>query len=429
MSLLCVGISYRSAPVGLLERLEPDPGEAAKLYDDLLSDGSVAEAMVLATCNRVEVYAEVDKFHAAVAHVSESLARRSGIPIGELSPHLYVHYEERAVSHLFGVAAGLDSMVVGETQVLGQLRAAYAEARKLRALGRAMPTLISGALRVGRRVHRETGIDRAGQSVVSAGLEVARGRIGELSGCRTLVVGAGSMSALAVASLRRAGVAEITVVNRTAGNAQRLASQYGASAGRLADLPALLEAADLVVCATGATGMVIDAAAVAPVADGRPRFFLDLALPRDVDPGVAALPGVTLIDLEGLRGAGGAEETDVAAARLLVAEEVTALLGARRSARVAPTVAALRAKAEDVVAAELLRLSGRLPDLDPAARAEVALTVHRVVDKLLHAPTVRVKELAGVPGGDSYAAALRELFDLDPGAADAVSRPELQVSP
>lgn len=425
MSLLCVGVSHRSASVGVLERLALLPGATTKFYDDLLAGEGVAEAVVLATCNRVEVYAEVAKFHAGVQQISESLTRYSGIDLAELSPHLYVHYEDRAVAHLFAVAAGLDSMVVGETQVLGQLRAAYRAARELQAVGRSLAALLPRALRVGKRVHRETGIDRAGRSVVDAGLDLARAELGDLADLATVVLGAGSISALAVVALRRHGVQQLTVVNRTRGNAERLALRYGVSAGDLAELPRLLAAADLIVCCTGATGAVIDEEMLGPTPAGRRRLFLDLALPRDVAPGVAALPGNRVIDLDGLAALGGADPAETAAARLLVAEEVTAFLGSRRSARVAPTVAALRAKAEDVVAAELLRLAGRLPELDAPAQAEIARAVRRVVDKLLHYPTVRVKELAGVPGGDSYEAALRELFDLDPAVTQAVSRRDL----
>lgn len=426
MSLVCVGISHRSAPVGLLERALPAPDRISKLYDELLAEGSVNEALVLATCNRVEAYVVVDKFHAGVAHVSDSLALQADVAIAELAPHLYVHYEDRAVAHLFSVAAGLDSMVVGESQILGQLRSAYRGARQLQAVGRSLSGLVPHALRVGKRVHAETAIDRAGQSVVSAGLEIASKSLGDLAARRVLVVGAGSMSTLALSALQRAGASQVTVVNRSLPRAERLAAHYGARAGTLARLPEHLAWAELVVTATGATGAVISYEDVAELPrESRELFFLDLALPRDVAPDVASLEGVSLVDLEALRGAAGAPAGEVDAARALVAEEVLSFLSAARSARVAPTVAALRAKADEVVDTELLRLCARLPELDERGRREVGRTVRRVVDKLLHAPTVRVKELAGIPGGDSYAEALRRLFDLDPSARDAIAAADL----
>ncbi|MHB2021935.1 MAG: glutamyl-tRNA reductase [Mycobacteriales bacterium] len=426
MSLLCIGISHRSAPVEILERALPVPDRLGKLYDELLSEGSVSEALVLATCNRVEAYVAVEKFHAGVQHVSDSLATQAGLPVAELAPHLYVHYEDRAVAHLFAVASGLDSMVLGESQILGQLRNAYRAARQQQAVGRSLSRLLPYALRVGKRVHAETDIDRAGQSVVSAGLSIAAAALGDLGTRHILVVGAGSMSALALSALRRAGATQVTVLNRTLARAERLAAAYGARAGSMSLLAEQLRRAELVVTATGATGAVINYEDVAAVAAAhRELLFLDLALPRDVAPAVGTLDGVTVVDLEALRGASGAPAGEVDAARALVGEEVLSFLSAARSARVAPTVAALRAKADEVVASELLRLSTRLPELDERGRQEVAGTVRRVVDKLLHAPTVRVKELAGIPGGDSYAEALRRLFDLDPSAPDAIAAADL----
>jgi glutamyl-tRNA reductase len=425
MSVLCVGVSHKSAGVEILEQVAPDQDSLPKLYDELLTADSVSEALVLSTCNRVEVYAEVDKFHAGLQHVSQSMSIVAGTELTTLTPHLYVHYDDRAVAHLFSVAAGLDSMVVGETQILGQLRHSFRHARELGTIGRSLGDITQHALRVGKRVHTDTAIDRAGHSVVSAGIALAAEHLGELTGRSVVVLGAGSMSSLAVSLLQRSGVADITVVNRGRARAARLAGATGVATQPLDQLAAAVAAADLLVCCTGATRAIVDRETLRRRAPGRELFVLDLALPRDVAPEVREVSGVTVVDLEALQGAAGADPRDVDAARAIVAEEVLAHLTARRSARVAPTVAALRAKADEVVAVELLRLSGRLPDLDQRGREEVASTVRRVVDKLLHAPTVRVKELAGVPGGDSYAEALRELFDLDPGAPDAVTKADV----
>jgi glutamyl-tRNA reductase len=332
-----------------------------------------------------------------------------------------VHYEEQAVAHLFSVAAGLDSMVVGETQVLGQLRAAYALAQEEGAVGRALHPIAQRALRVGKRVHTETGIDRAGASLVSVALDRVESSTGDLTGRPVLVLGAGSMGALAATTLARRG-AVVTVSSRTAASAERVAANVGGRPAPLERLTAELAAADVLVTCTGASGTVLHADAVAAALDNRgarPLVVVDLALPRDVDPAVAGLPGVHVVDLALLQSEGdgrpGAEPVaagDVAAARALVEAEVGLLRAERRAAEVAPTVSALRSQAGEVVEAELLRLSGRLPDLDVRAREEIARTVHRVVDKLLHEPTVRVKELASSPGGTDYASALRALFGL-----------------
>jgi glutamyl-tRNA reductase len=434
VSVLVVGLSHRTAPVDLLERVVLPVEAVTKLLADVLASDHATEAFVLSTCNRVEVYAEVDKFHGGVAQASELLARRAGIDLDELTPHLYVHYEDRAVSHLFSVACGLDSMVVGESQVLGQVRVALRTAQDAGAAGRQLGVLAQQALRVGKRARTETGIDRAGRSLVTAGLEVAGQVLGPLDGTEVLVVGAGAMSALAATVVAQGGAARVVVANRTLERAERVAAAVGGEAVPLDSLPAALASADLVVSCTGAVGHVLDtavlAAAVAARPD-RPLVVLDLALPRDVDPGAHDLPGVTVVDLETLAGALATSEhaADVEATREIVVEEVAAFLGWQRAVSVAPTVVALRDMADAVVRAELVRLTGRLPDLDPHARAEIEQTVARVVDKLLHAPTVRVKQLAEEPGGQSYADALNKLFGLDPKAVEAVTRADVATDP
>jgi glutamyl-tRNA reductase len=422
MSLLAVGVSHQTAPVALLEQFAMAADDRVKALHELVAGDHVSEALVLATCNRIEVFAEVERFHGGVADVSRVLARQAGATVEELSPYVTVHYEDQAVAHLFTVAAGLDSMVVGETQVLGQLRAAYALAREQGTVGRALHPVAQRALRVGKRVHTETGIDRAGASLVSVALDRAEDRIGSLEGRRVLVVGAGSMGSLAATTLARRG-ADVVVSTRTEAHAARLADSLGGRAAPLADLPAELAAADLLLTCTGATGLVVGSEVVAGAMTGRtrPLAVVDLALPRDVDPAVAALPDVHVVDLALLQGerastpgrpTAGVAADDIAAAHALVEAETALLRAERQAAEVAPTVSALRSQAADVVDAELLRLSTRLPDLDARARAEIARTVRRVVDKLLHEPTVRVKELAAVPGDTDYAGALRALFGL-----------------
>ncbi|GGL36344.1 glutamyl-tRNA reductase [Planomonospora parontospora] len=426
MSLLVVGLSHRTAPVALLERVSVSGDALAKLLHDVQRSDCVAEVMIVSTCNRVEVYAVVDRFHAVVSEVTALLAVHSGVPVEQLVSHLYVHYEDRAVEHLFSVAAGLDSMVVGEGQILGQVRQALRLAQDEGTLGPTLNELVQQALRVGKRSHAETGIDRAGASLVGVGLRLAERALGPIQGLRALVVGAGSMSALSAATLQRAGVTDIVVVNRTHERAVRLAQTVGGRAAEFGGLAAELAGADLVVSCTGATDVVVTADMVTP----RRMFLLDLALPHDVDPAVRRLPGVTLVDLESMQNGEIAGVDDdgraeaVAAVRAIVAEEVAAYLSAERAARVTPTVVALRSKAADVVEAELGRLASRVPEIEGRVRDEVAQTVRRVVDKLLHEPTVRVKQLAASSAGDHYAEALRELFNLDPKVPDAVRRVE-----
>jgi glutamyl-tRNA reductase len=419
MSLLAVGLSHRTAPIGLLERAAVGADDLPKLLHELIERDSLTEVLLLSTCNRVEVYAEVETFHGGLPDICSVLARHSGCDVEELAEHLVVHHAGSAVEHLFLVTAGLDSMVVGEAQILGQFRAAYATARELGTAGTQLHELAQQALRVGKRVHAETDIDAAGASVVSEALAAATEVLGDLRGRRALVVGAGSLAALAASHLRRGGVGRISVANRTVATARRLAATVTAAGTPargmgLEAVTAELATADIAIMCTGALDPVVTLPMVTDVAP--PIVICDLALPRDVDPAVRGLPGVTLVDLEGLavrRRSAGADRS-VETARSLVAEEVRRHLAAQRSAEVAPTVTALRRHAADVVDAELLRLDLRLPGLSAAMQAEVARTVHRVVDKLLHTPTVRVKQLAENPAGAAYAEALRELFALTP---------------
>lgn len=564
MSLLVVGLSHRSAPVSVLERAALSLDAQIKLLQDTVAAEPAAEAAVLATCNRIELYADVDKFHAGVAELSTLLAQHSGVGLDELTPYLYVHYEDRAVHHLFSVACGLDSMVVGEGQILGQIKDSLARAQELHTAGRLLNDLFQQGLRVGKRAHSETGIDRAGQSLVTFGLEQFTAGADVESwarGKRAVVIGAGSMSSLAAATLARAGVGEIVIANRTYDRAERLAqilmetgeTDVVARAVPMDSVPAELTRADVAVSCTGATGLVLTAEMVAAAVEGRvpqgpppgrravrahvprgtalpptsigsdddcpldlpavqgggfsvlgeaavagmdaatleqhaawvdnatvdrrasrrtperealrtpvadaeliaalvaavavtgripelrrpepvvevPRpapvlALLDLAMPRDIDAAAHRLAGVRLVDIESLAevSADAPMASDVDMVRRIVSDEVAAFGAAQRAAHITPTVVALRAMAADVVASEIARLEGRLPALDDKHRGEITQTVRRVVDKLLHAPTVRVKQLAAEPGGAGYADALRTLFDLDQETVAAVSRAE-----
>ena len=450
MSVLVVGLSHKNAPLATLERVALSGDALDKLLHDVSRADDVAGTLVLSTCNRVEIYAEVDKFHGAVAAICELLSRHSQVPPAELTPFLYVHYQDRAVQHLLAVACGLDSMVIGESQILGQLRQALHLARDRGTLGRALADLGSLALRAGKRAQSQTSIGAAGASLVTVGLQVATRHLegngaaradgaspsaaAGLAGKHVLVVGAGAMSGLAVASVARAGAAVLTVASRTLQRAQRLAASAHGRASDMSDLVRELAAADLVVTCTGASGHVITADMVADAMGQRSAglVFLDLAMPRDVDPQVADLPGVTVTDLDTLAADGHPAfdpgEREIGEVRRIMAEELASHMSARRAAAVTPTVVALRAKAAKVVDSEIARLAARLDALDAAAMDEIAKSMQRVTDKLLHDPTVRIKELAGSPGADSYEDAVRVLFDLDPAAVQAVAQADANLA-
>ncbi|GAB2767812.1 glutamyl-tRNA reductase [Terrabacter koreensis] len=454
MSLLVIGLSHHTAPLSVLEALSERPDRAAAIASSVLGSATATEAVVLSTCNRLEVYASVPAFHPAVAAIGEALALAAGIeepegvrdpvelPPGDpadalaaraeaLADHLYVRYDDAAVAHAFTVACGLDSMAVGEAQVLGQMRDALAGAQERGQVGETLNALFQRALRVGKRAHTDTDIDRHSVSLVQIALEEAAEVLGPLEGVSAAVIGAGGMSGLAAATTSRAGVRSLTIVNRTPERAERLAEATSGTPRAWSDLSDVVAESDLVITCTGAVGHVITADLLADGAarrDARPQVVVDLALPRDVEPADTwqrPVPGVTLIDLQalGLLLEGRADTTQVVRVRDLVTGEVADYLTRRMEKSVAPTVAALRARAADLVATEMDRLDQRLPGLDETTRAEVGLAVHRIVEKLLHTPTKRVKEFAMEGSGDDYAAALRELFDLEPKDVANVSTP------
>jgi glutamyl-tRNA reductase len=429
MSLLVVGVSHHSAPIAMLERVALPDVDAAKLLDDVGHHPTMGGAMVLATCNRVEVYAEATRFHAALAEISALVAQHADVSIAEITPHLYVHYDQRAVQHVFAVACGLDSMVIGETQVLGQMRRSLRAAQDAGVAGREVNEVVQQALRVGKRAHAETSIDRIGVSVAAHGLDLLGDAVGGLAGRTVVVVGAGATGSLVANDLVGRGVKRLVIVNRSDERGQALVSalreraEVEAIAIETQPMQALrdsLAVADAVVTCTGALGYLVTAE---DIPSHRPFAALDLAMPRDIDPAVADAAGITVIDMDHIAGVD-TDTADVTRVREIVADEVSAFLAGQRADLVTPTVAALRARADEVVRLELERLDSRLPDLPDAEREEVARGVRRVVDKLLHQPTVRVKELAADTGNESYAEALRILFDLDPQTVESVALPD-----
>jgi glutamyl-tRNA reductase len=419
VTLLVLGISHRSAPLRVLDGVALSREEADRLAADLTASDAVSEAIVLATCNRVEVYADVQRFHPAVATTVDLLAKASGADRAVLLDHSYVHFDSAAVAHLFAVAAGLDSMVVGEAQILGQVRAALTRGQECGTAGRELNASVQRALRVGKRVHAETGIDRSGVSIVSVALDAAAEIVGGLPAQQVLVVGAGSMGALATTTLAARGATGTVVANRTSEAAERLAATVeGGRAVGLAALSQEIGRADVAIFCTGATDTVVDADFVSAARTGaaHPLVVLDLALPHDTDPAIGTLPGVTRIDLAGLATlpATAASEADVRACREIVADEVEAFVSAQAAQQVEPTLVSLRAHAGSVMEAEMARLRLRLASVDDATLAEVERSMRRALNTLLHNPTVRMKQLAAQPGGDRYAEAISALFDLDP---------------
>lgn len=421
MSLLVMGISHHSAPMDVLEKVATI--DAEETLPVLGAGDAVGEVLLLSTCNRIEVYTEVSRFHAAVESLTAVLAKHAGLGADHLSKYLYVHYEDSAVRHAFRVASGLDSMVVGDEQILGQFREAFKAAVDQGQAGRSLHELAQSALRVGKRVHTDTGIGRHGASVVEVALAEAARHHGSLAGRRVVVIGSGSMSSLAATVASAAG-AGVTIVGRTAASVHRLATAVNGEGAHLVDLDAHLRHADVVVSATGATGLLITKDHLeAVLGDDADLFVCDLALPHDTDPQIAQIPGVARLDLAGIAELPQARIAgeSVTSAETIVMEATAEYIARQMSAKVEPVVVALRSRAESVVEEELQRMRLRNPDLTDDQFAEIARAMRRVVATLLHTPTVRMKEFAVDPGGDRYAAALHALFDLDPTAVTALT--------
>ncbi|MDX6320172.1 MAG: glutamyl-tRNA reductase [Propionibacteriaceae bacterium] len=423
MSILTVSISHKTTSVDVLARVAMDPATATKLAESMLTSEHVEEAVVVSTCNRTELYAVVSRFHGGLDDLTTTLSDFTGSQVADLQQMCSVYFDEGAVAHTFAVASGLDSMVVGESQILGQVKAALTHAQAQGTVGTLLNSLFQQAIRVGKRVQTETTIGSAGRSLVSAAYELLTRQCGPLQGRRVLVLGAGAMAGLAARTAAAAG-ADVTCASRTFERARRLADSVAGTAVPLAQLDAALAEADILVTCTGAKDMLIGADRLAGTSV---RGVVDLALPADVSDDVRDL-GITLVNLDRLVDdqVDSATAAEIEAARELVRAEVQDFLGLRRAAQVAPTVVALRTMASDVVSAEMARLDSRLPQLAASERDEVYRTVRRVVDKLLHQPTVRVQELASDTESVDYAAALRELFALDPHTVAVMMSPEVQ---
>ena len=419
MSIVVLGINYHTSPVTLLEKVMipvPAMSEALRV---LSSHSDIREVIVLSTCNRTEVYAVAERYHAAHTDILEFLCETSGLSADEITPHLYSQFDDDAVVHLFEVAAGIDSAVLGETEIVGQVRDAWDFAMKQGTSRSTLNLLFRYALESGKRARTETGISRSTASVAHAAVEMAEEILGTLSGKRVLVVGAGEMGEGVAGALSRAGTESITVLNRTVSRAEALADKIGARVSDFESLENELSTADVVLACTGAGGVIIDHELLARVRQGvsTPILVVDIALPRDVAASVAELPGVTLRDLDNLsdwaqRGID-KRASEVGQVREIIAEEVKRFLLDQTQRQAAPLVAQLREVVESIRTAEMGRFETALSAMTPEQRELVESISHGIINKMLHVPSVRLREAAGTPQGERLSAAVRDLFSLD----------------
>jgi glutamyl-tRNA reductase len=420
VSVVVVGLNHRTVPLDVLERMTVNDARLPKALHDLCTRPNLSEAVVLSTCNRTEIYAVAERYHGAIDDIRSFLTDLSGLNVETFSDHIYAYHDDFAVSHLFKVASGLDSAVLGESEILGQVRTAVERAEEEDAVGSELRRLFTSALAVGRRVRVETGIARGTTSVSQAAVAMAVDRLGSLEGKRILILGAGEIGAgMAVALAGTAGVADVLVANRTRTRAVALAARTGGRVVDFGELGEALTTVDVMLTSTGATDTVVDrddVEAVMAHREGRPLLVVDVAVPRDVDPSVTTLDGVTLLDMDDLRSfaeAGIAERRrEIAVVQRLVDDEVSRYFEDVAAREVAPLVVALRDRADAIREAELARYTARLADLSPKERAAVEGLTRGIVNKLLHEPTVRLKDAAGTARADRLADALRALFDL-----------------
>src|SRR6478752_3078190 len=402
------------------ERVAVPASRQVKAVHDLALREHLAEVVLLSTCNRIEIYARCTKFHAAVSDILEFLAEQASASPDDFGEHLYTYYDDGAVAHLFGVAAGLDSMIIGEGEILGQVREAWNAAERESASGPWLSRTFRHAVEVGKRSRTETAIGRHAVSVSSAAVALATSRLGSLDDRRVLVLGAGSMGEGMALALAGAGVKEIVVANRTAEKAQELAARVGGRAITLDEIPGALVACDVLLASTGAQDLLVERSAIEAVMqarDGRALLVVDIGVPRNIDPGAGEVFGVTLLDIDDLRAFGeqslAQRRQEIGHVREIIAEELDRHRMDRTAREVAPIITALRAHVDDLRLLELERQRAKLDALDPAAREAVEQLTRSIVNKVLHEPTVRVKDAAGSARGELYADAIVELFGLD----------------
>ncbi len=419
MSIVAIGCNHRSTPLAKLERMTIASDDMSKALSGLGEADHLSEVVVISTCNRIEVYAFAERFHGGYQDVREFLARHAGLAPEEVADHLYAHHDAEAVRHLFSVAAGLDSAVVGEHEILGQVRDSWEMARTEGTIGSMLGGLFRHAVETGKRARTETSIARGIASVSQAAVALADDRTGGISGRTVLVIGAGEMAEGTVKSLAKAGAAEVMVANRTWERAVSLAAACDGRAVPLDQLSEALLRVDVLVTTTGAQDLILEAADINSLADQRDErglVIVDVAVPRDVDPAARQIPGVTLLDMDdigafidkGLEG----RNNEVESVRAIVDAEVDRYQAMVSAREVAPLISDLRLSAEHVRTAELDRFSAKLAALGPAEREAVEALTKGIVNKLLHEPTVRLKGAAGRARGERLAESLRDLFDL-----------------
>jgi glutamyl-tRNA reductase len=419
MTLFAAGLNHRTAAVALREQLALEEDKLREVLQDAVGRGILTEAVIVSTCNRVEVYGVADVPGEARALCFRQLCHQRGVDVTSIEGALYTHLDGDAVRHAFRVAASLDSMMVGEPQILGQVKEAFALAQSCETIGPTLHALFTQAFAVAKRVRTETEIGRHAVSVSFAAVELAKKIFAGLSGKAVLLVGAGKMGELAARHLVEQGAFPIYVANRTWMRAQEMARALAGTAVRFEDLPAAVGAADIVITSTGSRTAIVtrEMVARAMAARGaRPLFFIDIAVPRDVEAAVGTLAGVYVYDIDDLKQVVDANIRERAReaqrAEGIVDREVTKFLARLADVEVVPTIVSLRARLEDIRAGEVRKALARLPDASPQTREAIEAVSTAIVNKILHAPITKLRESSRAGLGRSWTELVHELFGL-----------------
>lgn len=425
MHIIVLGLSHKTAPIEVREKISFPATEQAAHLDRLLMYPSVAEAAILSTCNRTELYAVVDDPDRGRDELASYLVEFSGYTRAELDKHLYSSTLDAAVHHLFRVVSSLDSMVLGEAQIQGQIKECYSVALEADSTGVIFNKLFANAIRVGKRARSETAIGESALSISSVAVELAMNVFEDMRGRTVLIIGAGEMSELTAQALKDKGVTAIVVANRTFERAEEFARKFGGRPARFTDFPAEMRGADIVISSTGAAGFVLTKEMMANVMRERrhrPIFLVDIAVPRDIAPDVDSLSGVFLYNIDDLQAVIAANladrEREAEKVEAIIETEVESFAAWLGSLDIVPTIAALKQRAEEIRTAEVAKTINKLGDLSDRDKNEINALVKVVLSKILHEPITRLKEHEHEKERYRYLETIRYLFDLPADKAD-----------
>jgi glutamyl-tRNA reductase len=420
MKLVLAGVSHRTAPVEVRERLAFPEGRLNTALQDLSAQPGVAEAMILSTCNRVEISLATEDGVDAPGAIRAFLAAAHNIDCASLGPQFYAYEGKAAIHHMFRVAASLDSMILGEPQILGQMKQAYAAARSEGVVGGLLDNVLTCAFKAAKRVRSETGVGQMAVSVSYAAVELARKIFGNLAGKSTMIIGSGKMSELAVRHLRRSGLAHIFVTNRTHQRAVELAQAFDGTAIDYTRFVSMLPEIDIVIASTGATNYILtkdDMQRVIAARKNRPMFLIDIAVPRNIDPGVNDLENLFLYDIDDLQGVVNANlkerNKEAERAEAIVNSEVEKMIARLRVQEVTPTIVSLQEQLEEIRSSEVAKTLRRLPNLTEQDREAIEAMTRAMMNKVAHGPISALRHHAGHPEGAQVISAIRRVFHID----------------